>query len=151
MKNTIKDIIDDVLTRLEDPDIGISNTKEARDLIFETGNAETGYRHLEQMGGGPAVSFFQLEANTIKDIWENYIVYRKPLVRQAYELGFVEGEMIYSVMTNIAVAIFFARIYYRRKPGSIPKTLEDRASYWKKHYNTEGGKGTVKHYIEANL
>ena len=151
MKNTIKDIIDDVLTRLEDPEIGITNTEEARDLIFETGNAETGYRHLEQMGGGPAVSFFQLEANTIKDIWDNYIVYRKPLVRQAYELGFIEGEKVFSVRTNVAVAVFFARIYYRRKPGAIPQTMEDRATYWKKHYNTEGGKGTAKHYLEANL
>ena len=149
MKQTIKDVINDVLTRLED--VGIPNTEEARELIFETGNAETGYRHLEQMGGGPAVSFFQIEANTIKDIWDNYIIYRKPLVQKAYELGFIEEDMTFSVMTNIAVAIFFARIYYRRKPGSIPTTTSDRADYWKKHYNTEGGKGTVKHYIEANL
>ena len=149
MKNTIKDIIDDILARLED--VGIPNTKEARDLIYETAMAETGYRHLEQMGGGPAVSFWQIEPATINDIWTNYILYRKPLVQKAYELGFTEDEMDFSVMTNIGVAIFFARIYYRRKPGAIPKTMEDRAKYWKKWFNTEQGKGTVKHYIEANI
>ena len=149
MKNTIKDVIDDVLNRLED--IDIPNTKEARDLIYETGMSETGYRHLEQMGDGPAVSFWQIEPATINDIWSNYILYRKPLIQKAYELGFIEDEMDFSVMTNIGVAIFFARIYYRRKPGAIPKTMEERAKYWKKWFNTEEGKGTVKHYIEANL
>ena len=103
------------------------------------------------MGDGPAVSFWQIEPATINDIWVNYILYRKPLVQKAYELGFIEDEMDFSVMTNIGVAIFFTRIYYRRKPGAIPKTTEERAEYWKKHYNTEQGKGTVKHYIEANL
>ena len=149
MKNTIKDIIDDILARLED--VGIPNTKEARDLVYETAMAETGYRHLEQMGDGPAVSFWQIEPATINDIWMNYILYRKPLVQKAYELGFIEDEMDFSVMTNIGVAIFFTRIYYRRKPGAIPKTMEERAKYWKKHYNTEQGKGTIKHFIEANL
>ena len=149
MKNTIKDFIDDVLNRLED--IDIPNTKEAPDLIYETGMSETGYRHLEQMGDGPAVSFWQIEPATINDIWSNYILYRKPLIQKAYELGFIEDEMDFSVMTNLAVAIFFTRIYYRRKPGAIPKTVEERAKYWKKYYNTEQVKGTVKHYIEANL
>ena len=91
MKQTIKEIINEVLTRMEV--VGVPNTKEARELIFETGNAETGHRHLEQMGGGPALSFWQLESNTIQDIWDNYIVYRKPYIAMAYELGLREGEL----------------------------------------------------------
>ena len=149
MKNTIKAIINEVLIRMEELDI--PNTKEARDLIFETGNAETSYRHLEQMGGGPAISFWQLESNTIKDIWENYITYRKPYIQMAYELGLREGEMDFCVMSNVALAVFFCRVYYRRQPGAIPSTPEERADYWKEYYNTEGGKGTVKHYLEANV
>ena len=109
MKNTIKDIIDDILARLED--VGIPNTKEARDLIYETAMAETGYRHLEQMGAGPAVSFWQIEPATINDIWVNYILFRRPLVQKAYELGFIEDEMDFSVMTNIGVAIFLSLIH----------------------------------------
>ena len=34
------------------------------------------------------------------------------------------------------------------KPDAIPETICDRAKYWKKHYNTDSGKGTAKHYIE---
>ena len=151
MKNTIKDIINDVLSGLES--VKIPNTPEARALVFETGMAESGYRHLKQMSATEeygAVSFWQIEPGTIIDIWQNYISYRDPLVSKAKELGFIEDDMVFSVMTNIAVAIFFSRIYYRRKPGAIPKTMEERANYWKEFYNTAQGKGTVKHYVEAN-
>ena len=148
MKNTVYHIIEDVLERMEE--VGLPKTQEAVDLIYETGMTETGYRHLEQMGGGPAVSFFQIEKNTIKDIFDNYVIYRKPLIACLYKLGFIEEYPNFSVMTNIAVAIAFCRIYYRRQPGSIPDTIENRAIYWKQLYNTEGGKGTIKHYLKAN-
>ena len=148
MKETIRKIIRKVLERLSDS--GIKYSDNAEDLIFETGNAETGYKHLEQMGGGPAVSFFQIEKNTIKDIFDNYVVYRKPLIACLYKLGFIEEYPNFSVMTNIAVAIAFCRIYYRRQPGSIPKKKGNRAIYWKKYYNTEGGRGSVEHYLESN-
>ena len=149
MIDTIKDIIDDVLKRM-DEDMGIPYSEDAAKLIFETGKAESGYRYLEQMGGGPAVSFFQMEEATIKSMFENYITYRKPAVACLYRLGLVERHMSFCVMSNIALAVAFCRIYYWRKPGSIPSDIEGRAAYWKKHYNTEGGKGSVKHYLEAN-
>ena len=148
MIKSIREIIEDVLLRLEDA--GIPKSDEAVDLIFETGMTETGYKHLEQMGNGPAVSFFQLEPNTIKDIWDNYVIYRKPLIEGLYKLGYIEEYPSFSVMTNIAVAIAFCRIHYRRQPGPIPKIEEERAKYWKEYYNTRLGKGTVHHYLEQN-
>lgn len=44
-----------------------------------------------------------------------------------------------------------ARLKLSNVPASIPETMEDRAAYWKKHYNTEAGKGTVEHYMESFL
>ena len=32
---------------------------------------------------------------------------------------------------------------------SIPTDLEGQADYWKKYYNTEGGKGDPEHFVEA--
>ena len=55
----MKNIILEVLTKLE-KETKIKNTKEAVDLIYETGMAESGYRALVQ-NGGPALSFFQLD------------------------------------------------------------------------------------------
>ena len=85
MKETIRGLIVEVLEKLDDA--GIRYSPEAVDLVFETGNAETGYRHLEQMGGGPAKSFWQDELNTLADNSENNISNRKPLIEGLYKLG----------------------------------------------------------------
>ena len=149
MKKTIKQLIKDVLEMLDE--CGIKYSDEAVELVYETGNAETGYRHLEQMGGGPGVSFWQIEIGTVEDNWENYIVYRKPLIECLYKLGYLEKDPVFSTLTNIAVAIAMCRIYYWRHPGSIPDTMVGRAEYWKRSYNTELGAGTPEHYLEANI
>jgi len=148
LKKTIKQLIIDVLEILEDG--GIKYSDEAVELVYETGNAETGYRHLEQIGGGPGISFFQIEIATLQDNWDNYIVFRKKLIEVLYRIGYIEKDPTFSALTNIAVAIAMCRIYYWRQPGSIPKTMSGRAGYWKKNYNTEQGAGTVIHYMEAN-
>ena len=148
MIESIKDIIDDVLDRLET--VRIPKTEEAAHLVFETGMAESGYRHLEQIGGGPGISFWQMEIGTVQSQWENYILFRKPHIELMYSMGLVEKDLTFCVLTNIALAVAFCRIYYWRKPGAIPGTLPGRAAYWKKHYNGPG-KGTVDHYVAANM
>ena len=45
------------------------------------------------------------------------------------------------------VAMIMTRLKYKRIPEAIPKTIEGRAEYWKKHYNSMLGKGTVEEYI----
>ena len=149
MNKEVKDIIEEVLGKLEKA-TGIRKTKEAVSLIYETGNTETGYRHLVQMGGGPAVSFFQLEPATIYDIFNNYVEYRQPLVEVLIEFGLDPMNLEFCVKTNIAIAICMCRFHYRRVPSPIPKTKKERAEYWKKHYNSELGKGTVEHYLKSN-
>lgn len=114
MIESIKDIIDDVLDRLET--VRIPKTEEAAHLVFETGMAESGYRHLEQIGGGPGISFWQMEIGTCMSQWENYILYRKPYIELMYSMGLVEKDLTFCILTNIALAAAFCRIYYWRKP-----------------------------------
>jgi len=147
LKFTIKELIQETLVRLGE--YGIPYSDEAVELVFETGNAETGYRHLEQMGG-PAVSFFQLEPDTIADNWENFIIFRPKLIEGIYSLGYIEKYPMFSTLSNIAVATAMCRVYYWRQDGPIPSTTEERAEYWKDVYNTDLGEGTIKHYLEAN-
>ena len=49
---------------------------------------------------------------------------------------------------NMFAGIIFCRIKYWRVPKKIPMDLEGMADYWKKYYNTEGGAGTVAHFLE---
>jgi hypothetical protein len=49
---------------------------------------------------------------------------------------------------NPLKAFVFTRCFYKLIPEAIPETLQGRAEYWKKYYNTHLGKGTVNEYIE---
>ena len=41
-----------------------------------------------------------------------------------------------------------ARVFLARIPEKIPLDLASQAHYWKTHYNTMSGKGTVKKFID---
>ncbi len=146
LKSHINSIINKVLMRMP---YGYYSY-EAHELIYRTGMAETGYRALKQYNGGPAIGFFQIEPDTLKDTMKNYVKYRPPLKACLLELGLDEKDLEFSVLTNIALQVAFCRIHYRRNPHKIPESLEEQAKYWKEHYNTKLGKGTVGHFIEAN-
>lgn len=41
-----------------------------------------------------------------------------------------------------------ARLFLARLSAPIPTDLESQAQYWKTHYNTEAGSGTVQKFIK---
>lgn len=41
-----------------------------------------------------------------------------------------------------------ARLFLARLSAPIPTDLESQAQYWKTHYNTAAGKGTVQKFID---
>ena len=86
----------------------------------------------------------------MQDCIDNYIKYRPALMEGLMGLGFLPDDPEFSLRTNIAVQVAFCRIKYRRDKEPIPSTMEERAKYWKRVYNTEQGKGTVDHFIQAN-
>ena len=146
MKKQIRKIIDWSLKIM-----GL-HSKDAVDLVYKTGNAETGYRHLKQMGGGPAIGFWQVEPATLIDIMDNYVKYRPELEKRLKLLGFDRRDMEVRIMSNIALQAVFCRLKYKRDKYALPKSndLEAQAKYWKRVYNTRLGKGTIKHFMEAN-
>ena len=143
MKKSIKKIIEWTLNYMD------MHSEEACDLIFRTGMAETGYRHLEQIKG-PAIGFFQVEPDTMHDIIDNYVNYRPEIKTRLYALGYDDTNSVERTMSNIALQVAFCRLSYRRDKHAIPKDIEGQAAYWKRVYNTELGKGTVEHFLEAN-
>ena len=146
LKEDIKDIIDWTLKQLG------MYSEDAAAMIYATGMAESKYRYLSQMGDGPAIGFFQLEPATMRDIMDNYVAYRKSILESLKNLGYAEDDSEYRVKSNIALQVAFCRLKYKRDPFPLPKldNKEDQADYWKRVYNTELGKGTVEHFLEAN-
>ncbi len=146
MKRQIKEIISWTLEELN------MHSDDAVELIYRTGMAETKYRHLIQMGGGPAVGFFQCEPATMRDIIENYASYRPDIMTKLYALGYDEKDAEMRMMGSIPLQVAFCRLKYRRDKHAIPD-LDDiagQAKYWKRVYNTELGKGTIDHFLTAN-
>jgi hypothetical protein len=146
MEKSIKKVIKLTLKHLD------LDSEEARELIYKTGKAESGYKTLQQYGGGPALGFFQMEPNTALDIWNSYVMYRPKYRDKLYSLGFDDGALEYCLLSNIGLQAAFCRLHYRRVPSALPKIgdAEGQAKYWKEYYNTNLGKGTIEHFMEAN-
>ena len=146
MEESIRRIINETLDQMD------LNSEDAVEMIYRTGNAESGYRTLQQYGGGPALGFFQMEPATCRDIWDNYVMYRPKYRDKLYSLGFDDGKMDYCLMSNVGVQVALCRLHYRRVPSALPKAedLEGQAKYWKEHYNSHLGKGTIEHFMKAN-
>nr|MBC8554836.1 hypothetical protein [Candidatus Brocadiales bacterium] len=113
MKKEIKWLIKKTLKKL-----GLYS-EEASQLIFRTGMAESKYKHLRQING-PALGFFQIEPDTARDIWENYVAYRPLIKTHLWSLGFEESNLEYCMMSNIGLQIAFCRLHYRRIPTKLP-------------------------------
>ena len=146
MKKQIRDIIEWSLKKMD------LYSKDAADLVYKTGNAETSYKHLKQMGDGPALGFWQVEPATLIDTIDNYVKYRPKLEKGLISLGYDRRDIEMRVMSNIALQVAFCRLKYRRDKYPLPKAndLQGQAECWKRVYNTHLGKGTIKHFMEAN-
>lgn len=46
-------------------------------------------------------------------------------------------------------AVLMCRLHYLRFRDPVPHGLQAQAAYWKAHYNTVAGSGTVEHYIDS--
>lgn len=136
-------------------DIGLWS-QEAEDLLVGTAAVESKLgTYLHQVGGGPAMGVFQMEPATHDDIWNNYLAYKDwkwNLTKITNSYG--AEDMIY----NLRYAAAMARIHYRRVPEPLPNrhTFASKASYivalgayWKEHYNTHLGAGTVEKFVQA--
>jgi len=66
------------------------------------------------------------------------------------EFGKDWPSMTWEDMTDPLNSVIAARLKLLNVDDPIPTTQSERAAYWKKHYNTVKGKGTVSHFKDAN-
>lgn len=123
----------------------------AENLLLGTAAQESGMgQYLVQLGGGPARGIFQMEPATLNDIRNNYLAYRTGLRDQisAYIIEALSPDD--NLVFNLAYATLMCRVHYLRKPASLPDAndVQGMAEYWKRHYNTPLGKGSVREFVE---
>ena len=133
-------------------------SEDAINLVLATGIVESRYEYIRQMGDGPARSFWQVEAATAVDNLAHYLKHRPKLMKRCAEASLVdikhwqdfeENTWEEILEKNIASGIVHCRLKYWRVPKRMPNSIEGQADYWKKYYNTEGGKGDPEHFVEA--
>ncbi|MBC8432102.1 MAG: hypothetical protein H8D96_09290 [Desulfobacterales bacterium] len=143
-KNQLKDLIEKVLNLLG------MHSDAAVNLLLGTAAQESHLgTYIKQIGSGPALGVFQMEPDTEKDIWNNYIYFRPEIENLVAEIAHVAEPNSLHLHGNLVYQIVMARIHYRRKSNPFPSANDELglAAYWKNHYNTPKGKGTVEEFV----
>lgn len=129
-------------------DIGLWS-QSAEDIILGIGAQESNYQYVQQIGGGPALGYWQMEPATHDDIWKNYLHYRAPLAGKIQTL--LQGSPVSAsaMVNNLPYAIGMARVKLLRAPEPFPLAgdIDGYADYWKKWWNTNGGAGTIDEFL----
>ena len=119
--------------------------------MLGTAIQESRLTYLQQIGGGPALGLFQIEPTTFNDIYDRYLQRedKKELLGRVQQ--FITAQDVRDqVIGNIPFAVVIARIRYYMVPEPLPAydDLQALAEYWKAHYNTSRGAGTIQGFIE---
>lgn len=144
-KDDLRITIKDVLERLNMYSDG------AVELLMGTCAVESDFCKFDkQIGGGPALGWWQMEPATMNDLWSNYIKYKeglKAILASEFEMY---GPNIERLQNDPEYGIVMARLLYRRSKTLIPDAddIAGLATTWKKVYNTYLGKGTVEKFIK---
>ncbi len=128
---------------------------EAVDLLMITAAQESHCgRYIKQLGDGPACGIFQMEPDTLDDIFHNYTAYR-PDLHDLVRSFLCYGDLKLNLTGNLIFQIAIARVHYLRVPEPIPvkyageyEYIQALAEYWKKHWNTAYGAGTVEDAVQ---
>lgn len=121
-------------------------SEDAAAMLISTAIAESRLTYIKQIGNGPALGLYQCEPATHNDIHISFLAYRK---NKPY---FISRRSVNDLIWDLKYATQICRIHYLRIPTSLPDKddLEGQAIYWKDHYNTNHGKGTVDKFIQIN-
>lgn len=123
-------------------------SEDAVELLMMTAAVESRLGHYIKQINGPARGIFQMEPATEKDLWQNYLEYRP---KRAEVIARFDTADDRDLWYNLGYQILLARMHYVRVPEKLPphNDLFAMARYWKDHYNTYMGAGTVKKAVEA--
>lgn len=116
-------------------------------LVLGTALVESRLTYLHQIGG-PALGVFQIEPKTHDDVWKNYLLHRDKLAKSVVGLStpFLNSDQL---AWNFGYGAAMCRIIYWRRPEPLPSALDIQGmgAYWKAHYNTHLGEGTVQGWM----
>lgn len=120
--------------------------KASEQLLLGTALIESNLSYLKQIRG-PALGLFQMEPATHNDIWRNYLAHQEGAEEKIMDFLIArQGSLLFQLTGNMFYAVAMCRIHYRRVPEALPDAgdVNGLAWYWKQHYNTPLGAGTIE-------
>ena len=122
----------------------------ASNLLMGTAAQESRLKYVKQLGNGPALGLFQMEPATHDDIWDNYVAHRPDLRARIYQAVQIEDHDAERLAWDFRYAAIMCRVHYLRVPAQLPPANDvwELGKYWKAHYNTPLGAGTVEEFVE---
>ncbi len=129
--------------------LGYGSNGAADKLLLETAGAETGRGTIKDTSKGAGMGISQIDGIPFMDIKDRVRQEDKDSIKEYFDINieWIEWEHL---RYNPLLCMIFTRLKYKKIPEPIPNDLGGRARYWKEHYNTRLGKGTVSHYLEMN-
>jgi hypothetical protein len=104
---------------------------------------------IRQHPTGPARGIFQIETETAQSILDNYVAFR-PQFQAAVDVYMTQEPIEQQLITNLALQTVIARLVYYPKPQPLPDAndVHGLGAYWKTHYNTMQGAGTIQKFVD---
>jgi hypothetical protein len=127
----------------------LTGGEAAIQLLLGTAAQESGLRELAQSPAGPALGLFQIEPATHDDIWHNFLTFRPILAKRVTDFVAPAPDRTLQLASNLAYATAICRVKYARTEEPLPPAgdVDALAHYWKRHYNTADGAGSVAEFV----
>lgn len=125
-------------------------SQAAENLLLGTAAHESKSGTFLKQMNGPALGIYQIEPTTFEDI-QDYITANKSLQKKVTALlsPFDQRNGYRALTYHLIFSTAIARLIYLRAPQALPcaQDIPGLAQYWKMHYNTPLGRGTVAEFI----
>ena len=124
-------------------------SEAAEELVLGTAIVESRLLFIKQLGSGLALGLWQIEPDTHRDVYQNFLEYREGLYDQVMSLSAPGQTFEENLTTNMQYGAAICRLCYYRAPEALPDEgdFKGQARYWKRYYNTPLGAGTEGKYI----
>ena len=145
-KDDVRIMIAEALSELNTGKIKL-DSNPAIELLMGTWAVESNGGHfLKQLGGGPALSAWQIERVTYNDVIGRIPKHFRDVLSDTIGKPVADDDFP-KIENNHKFAVQIARLKYYLIPEELPYNTIERAKYWKKYYNTPLGAGTVDKYM----
>jgi len=132
-------------------DLGL-HSAAAVNLLLGTALHESGVLRYHHQDGGPAMGLFQMEPNTLQDLFDNYLSFHDGRLAQLERYS-EKGLSVDNAhnLYNARYATAACRLQYYRQPAALPSAddMEGLAAYYKKYWNSSAGKATAQDFIDV--